>query len=79
MPLLGTLLGSLALPQEYNDNCRQVKDLERFSPDTKVSWAASPRYGPFKSRDFVTIVHYRTLEDGTMVVVNRPVEHADAR
>ena len=65
--------------QEYNDNCRVVRDLERLSPDTKISWAATPKYGPFKARDFVTVVHYRTLDDGTMVVVNRAVEHPAAR
>lgn len=65
--------------QEYNDNCKEVRDLEQLSADTKVSWASTPRYGPFKSRDFVTAVHYRTLEDGTMMVINRPVEHPAAR
>lgn len=65
--------------QEYNDNCKEVRDLERLSDDTKISWAATPRYRPFKARDFVTAVHYRTLEDGTMMVVNRPVEHRAAR
>ncbi|CAB1102757.1 unnamed protein product [Ectocarpus sp. CCAP 1310/34] len=64
---------------EYNDNCKEVRDLERLSDDTKVSWACTPRYRPFKARDFVTAVHYRTLEDGTMMVVNRPVEHPAAR
>lgn len=65
--------------QEYNDNCKEVRDLEQLSGDTKVSWASTPRYGPFKARDFVTAVHYRTLEDGTMMVINRPVEHPAAR
>ncbi|CAM9830338.1 unnamed protein product [Ectocarpus sp. 4 AP-2014] len=64
---------------EYNDNCKEVRDLERLSDDTKVSWACTPRYRPFKARDFVTAVHYRTLEDGTMMVINRPVEHPAAR
>ncbi|CAM9907926.1 unnamed protein product [Ectocarpus sp. 12 AP-2014] len=64
---------------EYNDNCEEVRDLEWLSDDTKVSWACTPRYRPFKARDFVTAVHYRTLEDGTMMVVNRPVEHPAAR
>ncbi|CAM9525647.1 unnamed protein product [Scytosiphon promiscuus] len=64
---------------EYNDNCKELRDVEQLTKDTKVSWASTPRYGPFKSRDFVTAVHYRTLEDGTMMVVNRPVEHPSAR
>lgn len=70
---------SPSVGQEYNDNCREVRDLEQLSADTKVSWAATPRYGPFKSRDFVTAVHYRRLEDGTLMVLNRPVEHPLAR
>ena len=65
--------------QEYNENCVEVRDLEWLSPDTKVSWATTRRFGPLLARDFVTIVHYRTLADGTLIVVNRPAEHPDAR
>lgn len=67
------------LSQEYNENCVEVRDLQRLSATTKISWASTPRYGPFKARDFVTVVHYRQLDNGTMVVVNRPIEHAAAR
>ena len=65
--------------QEYNESCVEIRDLEWLSPDTKVSWSATRRMGPLQARDFVTIVHYRRLEDGTMLVVNRPAEHPDAR
>ena len=29
---------------EYNDNCRCVLDLERLDENTKITWAASPRF-----------------------------------
>jgi len=56
-----------------------VEDLEWLSPDTKVSWAATRRLGPLLSRDFVTIVHFRALDDGTLIVVVRPAKHPLAR
>ncbi|KAG5177967.1 hypothetical protein JKP88DRAFT_330860 [Tribonema minus] len=63
---------------EYNDNCADVRDLEVVSQHSKITWARSPRFGPFKARDFVTVVSYTTLADGTLAVVNRPVNHAAA-
>lgn len=57
--------------QEYNEFCAQIRDLEQLSEDTKLTWSASARIGPFKERDFVTRVHYRTLPDGTRLVANR--------
>lgn len=33
---------------EYNEHCREVRDLEILSQDTKITWAASGRMGPFK-------------------------------
>eukprot|EP00903_Cladosiphon_okamuranus_P019594 g18021.t1 len=63
---------------EYNEHCREVKDLEVLSQDSKITWAASGRMGPFKARDFCTLVHFRTLSDGTLAQVSRPVEHPAA-
>lgn len=40
-----------------------------------MTWSASSRIGPFKERDFVTRVHYRTLTDDTLLVVNRAEDH----
>ncbi|CAM9316264.1 unnamed protein product [Chrysoparadoxa australica] len=61
---------------EYNENCKEVRDLEEFEGGaTKISWSRSPRMGPFKARDFITVVHYTELEDGTLAVVNHPVNH----
>ncbi|CAN0063956.1 unnamed protein product [Laminaria digitata] len=53
-------------------------DLEILSEDSKITWAASGRMGPFKARDFCTLVHFRTLSDGTLAQVSRPVEHPSA-
>eukprot|EP00752_Nemacystus_decipiens_P013075 g11564.t1 len=64
---------------EYNENCVEIRDLEWLSSDTKISWSATRRVGPLQARDFVTVVHYRNLEDGTKIVINRPAEHPDAR
>lgn len=34
--------------REYNEHCKEVKDLEVLSQDSKITWAASGRMGPFK-------------------------------
>jgi hypothetical protein len=62
---------------EYNDNCRVVMDIQRLDKDTKITWAASPRFGPFKPRDFCTFVHFRKTH-GLLLVVNVPAEHKKA-
>ena len=56
---------------EYNDECVNVQDLEALSEDTKVTWASSKAYFPFKARDFVTRCHNTQLQDGTFVVLTR--------
>lgn len=63
---------------EYNKFYAEGRDLEAINDRTKVVWAASPPMFFFKPRDFCTVVHYRKLQDGTVVVVNRAVEHPDA-
>lgn len=57
---------------------REIADIDRLSEDTKVTWSASGRYGPFRARDACTIVHYRKLKDGSLVVINRAAEHVKA-
>ena len=57
---------------EYNEYCKEVKDLEWLDPTTKVTYSLTGR--PW-SRDFVTRVHYSTLPDSTRVIVNRAEEH----
>lgn len=63
---------------EYNDNCRVVMDMQKLDKDTKITWAASPRFGPFKPRDFCTLVHFRKTSDGLLIVANVPAEHKNA-
>mmetsp|Transcript_12213 Transcript_12213/g.17715 ORF Transcript_12213/g.17715 Transcript_12213/m.17715 type:complete len:261 (-) Transcript_12213:328-1110(-) len=65
---------------EYNEHCKELKDLEFIGKNTKISWAATGRFGGglLKARDFVTRVHYRPLQSG-YVVVNRPEVHEDAK
>lgn len=57
--------------KEYNELFADGRDLETVAENTKISWAASTPVFPFKARDFCTIVHFRKLKDGTLVVLNR--------
>mmetsp|Transcript_14175 Transcript_14175/g.28018 ORF Transcript_14175/g.28018 Transcript_14175/m.28018 type:complete len:496 (+) Transcript_14175:213-1700(+) len=56
---------------EYNDECAQSEELPPLSEDTRLTWACSKKYGPFKARDFITRVHHRRMSDGTMVVMSQ--------
>lgn len=40
-------------------------------------FVAAPIF-PFKARDFCTLVHFRFLRDGTIVVLNKATEHTQA-
>jgi hypothetical protein len=63
---------------EYNSFYLRGKDLESIGDSTKVTWTATPPIFPFKPRDFVTAIHARKLKDGTIVVLNRAMQHAAA-
>lgn len=65
---------------EYNEHCRQLRDLEQIGKNTKISHSVTGRFagGLLKARDFVARVHHRTLRDGTYVVLNSPEVHEDA-
>jgi len=45
-------------------------------PNQKATWAAGPKYGVFKPRDFCSFVHYVSKSDGTRIVLNRPAYHS---
>ena len=45
--------------------------MENVAENTKVVWACSQGIFPFKARDFCTVVHFRQLKDGTVIVLNR--------
>ena len=61
---------------EYNEHCEVVKDIEYYpKKNTKIVWASSPKYGPFKARDFCSIVHYIKSPGGKYIILNRPAYH----
>ena len=61
---------------EYNEHCVVVKDIDYYpKKNTKVVWASSPKYGPFKARDFCSIVHYIKSPSGKYIILNRPAYH----
>lgn len=44
---------------------------------SKLTWSSTPSYGLlFKARDFFSVVHFRALNDGSYIVVNRPAYHS---
>jgi hypothetical protein len=70
---------------EYNEHCKEMRDVQLFPKKlgmnptenswTKISWASSPKYGPFKPRDFCSVVNFRRFRNGTSVIINRPAYH----
>ena len=66
---------------EYNEHCVSLKDILYINKPpivstpnqcwTKISWAYGPKYGPFKPRDFVSVVEY-IKENGNYIILNRP-------
>ena len=61
---------------EYNEYCKDVVDLEWLDDFTKITHSRTGR--PF-SRDFVTRVHYRRVDEDTQLVVNRAEDHPRAQ
>jgi hypothetical protein len=45
---------------------------QRLQTWTKITWASGPKYGPFKARDFISVIHYIKKEDGTRIILNYP-------
>mmetsp|Transcript_39358 Transcript_39358/g.93118 ORF Transcript_39358/g.93118 Transcript_39358/m.93118 type:complete len:359 (+) Transcript_39358:433-1509(+) len=60
---------------EYNKECAATRDLARLADDTKLMWACSKTYFPFKPRDFVTRVHSAQLPDGSYVIASESPEN----
>jgi len=64
---------------EYNENCVELYDIEYLNSNTKINWCATGKFGPFKARDFVTVVHFRELEgesNGGYVSLAANIEHS---
>ena len=61
----------------YNEHCEDIRDIEYMNgKSSKITWASGPKYGPFKARDFVSVVHYINYPNGTSIILNRPAYHA---
>lgn len=61
---------------EYNEHCSILEDVIHIpEKSTKISWACTPKYGPFKARDFCSIVHFIKRKDGSRIILNRPAYH----
>lgn len=69
--------------REYNEHIVQVVDVDGVVPVqkteakspkqwTKLAWSSSPKYGPLKARDFLSVVHFHKRDDGSYVIINRP-------
>jgi hypothetical protein len=69
--------------EEYNDECEDIRELEALSEDTRVTWAASKTYFPFKPREVITRVHNTQLQDGAAPArprrPRRPLPRCSAR
>ncbi len=70
---------------EYNEHIVKIEDVENVMPPestrdrngkglrwTKMAWSSSPRYGPLKARDFLSVVNFHKRDDGSYVIINRP-------
>lgn len=65
---------------EYNELASSNVDVYSFSKNSlsltkqwsKISYATSPRLGPFKARDFSSVVNFRENSDKSFIILNRP-------
>jgi len=73
---------------EYNEHCIKMIDVLQFGGGrgkggggkksngvetwSKITWASGPKYGPFKPRDFLSVVYFQKFSNGTSIVLNRP-------
>jgi len=72
--------------KEYNEHIIAMKDCVEFPKSTnimtgitswtKFTWSSTPSYGPFKPRDFFSVVHFRKLPNGSYLILNRPAYHS---
>lgn len=64
--------------KEYNEHCEIVRDVHVYPKHSqehwcKIAWAASPKYGVFKAREFCSVVaYYVHANNGTYYILNRP-------
>lgn len=72
-----------AKTKEYNSHCVHVEDVYVLSKHnkkthqwSKISYARGPRMGPFKARDFCSVVQYIRYPNGTSIILNRPAYYS---
>jgi len=70
-----------SLVSQYNEHVTLMKDLQTFpqshhSGKSKLTWCRGPSYGPFKARDFLSVVNYRKYGNGGYLILNRPGYHS---
>ncbi|CAM9364998.1 unnamed protein product [Chrysoparadoxa australica] len=70
--------GDIEIVRLYNPMIEQGFDLEILSDDSKISWSATSAMWPAKARTFVTFIHRKFLPDGSLVLLQRAVDHPDA-
>ena len=64
--------------KEYNEHCEIVRDVHLYPKHShghwcKIAWAASPKYGVFRAREFCSVVAYYVHDsNGTYYILNRP-------
>lgn len=64
--------------KEYNEHCEVVRDVLQYPKHNhdnwcKIAWAASPKYGVFRAREFCSVVAYFVhSSNGTYYILNRP-------
>jgi len=62
---------------EYNENCQELVDIEDLDHMTKVNWCATGSFGPFKARDFVSLVRHKIMGGGEYASVASNVVHSN--
>lgn len=69
-----------SLVSKYNEHVSVMKDLQSFSRSrngkSKLTWCRGPSYGPFKARDFLSVVNYRRYGANGYLILNRPGYHS---
>lgn len=63
--------------REYNEHVTDLADVHFFPKKgkdnfSKITYAYGPKYGPFKPRDFLSVVHFQRFANDTFIILNRP-------
>ena len=69
---------------EFNEHVITNKDVYFFRKKSKnewskISYATGPRMGPFKPRDFCSVVNFMKNSDGSYLILNRPAYYSKTK